>query len=167
MQHYPANDVVDAVHGTRFYYHAHGSRRCPAQEHGHFHLFVHTNNGADFMHLAALSLNARGEPIRWFTTNAWVTGEQWHQAAEVVCALENFEVHTSGRLAALARWLTAMVQLFTPQLTVLINRRDAVMQKRCVSQTLLDLCEDRQFDVVSQCSAEISKRIQQFQQRGY
>ena len=32
------------------------------------------------MHLAALSLDVNGQPVRWFTTNRWVTGEHWRPA---------------------------------------------------------------------------------------
>lgn len=167
LRHYPVNDVVDALHGTRFYYHAHRSLRRPGQEHGHFHLFVHSGESNDFVHLAGLSLNARGEPIRWFTTNCWVTGERWHDAAEVLQALHRFEVHAHGRMASLARWLTAMVRLFEPQLEVLIRRRDVIMHRKSGVQGWSALCEDRRLDVVSQCSAALPARIQQFQQRGH
>jgi hypothetical protein len=33
------------------------------------------------VHLVALSLDARGLPLRWFVTNRWVTGGQWADAA--------------------------------------------------------------------------------------
>jgi hypothetical protein len=162
LQHYPANDVVDVGHGTRFYYHAHR-----AHEHGHFHLFAEGHSPGDFMHLAGLSLNAQGQPLRWFTTNAWVTGERWHAAAQVLAAIDTFEVQTRGRLASVARWLTAMVRLFQPQLHRLVRRRDAVMQERSRAQDWQVLCEDRRLAVVTQCNARLDLRIQQFQQRGY
>ncbi len=72
MRHYPSHDVVDQAAGTRFYYHAHRSRRMPDTEHGHFHLFVYNEKQPDnYYHLAALALDARGQPLRWFTTNRW------------------------------------------------------------------------------------------------
>lgn len=164
LRHYPAQDVVDPAAGTRFYYHAHGSRRCPAQEHGHFHLFAYpggTPSGPDFMHLAGLSLDARGQPFRWFTTNRWVTGERWHPASEVLAALETFTLETRGRMAPVARWVSAMVQLFQPQLAALVRRRDAVLARRMTHQDADTAFEDRRLDVVTECHFSLSARLQQ------
>ncbi|MBB1077556.1 hypothetical protein HUU62_24435 [Rhodoferax sp. 4810] len=164
LAHYPDNDVVDHVHHTRFYYHCH---RSPRLEHGHFHIFVNDREPGSFMHLAALSLSVRGEPLRWFTTNAWVTGERLPASGNVIALLDTFQVQARGRLAPVASWLTAMVQLFKPQLAHLLLRRDALMQRWCQSRDWAAVCDDRALDVISQCSAALPRRIQQFQQRGY
>jgi hypothetical protein len=161
LAHYPRLDVVDAHHGTRFYYHAHASRRRPGNEHGHFHLFAQGSHPGDYAHLAGISLDARGQPVRLFTTNRWVTGEAWRQAADVELALARFAVHTRGRMAPVARWLTAMVRLFLPQLVQLVRRRDAVMARRSARQAWEALCEDRRLDVVTQSRISLSQRIQQ------
>jgi hypothetical protein len=167
LAHYPRNDVVDAEQATRFYYHAHGSRKCPKAEHGHFHLFKHTGQKGDFMHLAGLSLDAQGLPIRWFTTNCWVTGERWRGADEVIESLRTYEIRVQGERAPLAKWLTAMVQLFRPQLEQLLRRRDRIMARHLARGDLAMVSEDRSLDVLSQCSAALAPRIRQFQQRGY
>ena len=164
LAHYPAKDVIDPVHHTRFYYHCH---RQPRLEHGHFHIFVNDREPGSFMHLAALSLSAKGEPLRWFSTNAWVTGEHLQPADKVVALLATFQVQTHGRLAPISRWLSAMVQLFRPQLEQLLLRRDVLMQRQCQRQAWTALCEDRRIDVISQCNAALPRRIQQFQQRGF
>lgn len=163
MAHHPRRDVSDAQAGTRFYYHAH--RRDP-HEHGHFHLFAyglgepHQPGGTvHFAHLAALSLNHQGLPTRWFTTNQWVTGEHWAQADTVLDALGRFRSHTSGRLAPVARWLTAMVQLFQPALHTLVTERDAVMARHVAAMGRDAAWADRQLDVLSHTSADLSQRI--------
>jgi hypothetical protein len=166
LQHYPRSDVVDAAHGTRFYYHAHGSRHSPGNEHGHFHLFAHGGQPGDYTHLAGLSIDAQGQPVRVFTTNRWVTGETWRTATEVEQFLVRFAVQTQGRMAPVARWLTAMVHLYGPQLKQLVRRRDTVMTRRSARQGWDALCEDRQLDVVSQTRISLAKRIQQIQQLG-
>lgn len=158
LRHYPFRDVVDEVHATRFYYHAHTSHRYPADEHGHFHLFVYPGGeprGADFFHLAGLSLDARGQPLRWFTTNRWVTGERWYDANTVLGALPGFTVQARGRRAPLARWLTAMVRLFNPQLRALVQRRDQVINRRLAHQDAESLFEDRRLDVVTECAVSL------------
>lgn len=162
LRHYPMRDVVDEAHATRFYYHAHTSRRYPADEHGHFHLFVYPGGaprGADFFHLAGLSLDARGQPLRWFTTNRWVTGERWYDADTVLAALPNFAVEARGRRAPLARWLTAMVRLYTPQLRSLVHRRDEVIQRRLARQDAESLFEDRRLDVVTECAVSLPRTL--------
>jgi len=164
MRHYPARDVRDAVAGTSFYYHAHLSRRRPEQEHGHFHLFVHDRapvaaGKPAFFHLAGLSLDARGEPLRWFTTNRWVTGERWYDADTVLAALPNFTLEARGRRAPLARWLTAMVQLYTPQLRSLVQRRDEVIRRRLARQDAESLFEDRRLDVVTECAVSLPRTL--------
>ena len=167
MRHYPARDVRDAVAGTSFYYHAHLSRRRPEQEHGHFHLFVHDRapvaaGKPAFFHLAGLSLDARGEPLRWFTTNRWVTGESWRPAGEVLAALPHFQVHTRGRLAPMAEWLSGMVRLFAPQLAGLVAARDTALAAHVARRHRGDreaAFEDRTLDVVTECPAALAPRL--------
>ncbi|MCI4440123.1 hypothetical protein [Tibeticola sp.] len=164
LRHYPARDVVDPARGTRFYYHAHTSHRYPAEEHGHFHLFVYPSgqpSGPDFFHLAGLSLDARGMPLRWFTTNRWVTGERWHSADALLDALPRFAIETRGRLAPLARWLTAMVQLYAPQIRALILRRDARIARKLAQTPGEALFEDRRLDVVSECRVSLPQTLAQ------
>jgi hypothetical protein len=119
------------------------------------------------MHFAALSLSAKGEPLRWFTTNAWVTGERMQSAERVIALLDSFQIQARGRLAPVGRWLNAMVKFFRPQLEQLLRRRDVLLQRQCQRQVWAALCEDRRVDVISQCSAALPRRIEQFQQRGF
>jgi hypothetical protein len=161
LAHYPRHDVVDPQHRTRYYYHAHGSRRQPSTEHGHFHVFSHGAGAGDYVHLVGISLDAVGQPVRLFTTNRWVTGEVWRDAAEIQALLEPFHVHTQGRMAPVSRWITAMVRLYRPQIGQLLRRRDACMARRSAQGGMEALWEDRRLDVVSQCRISLVKRIQQ------
>lgn len=157
LAHHPKADVRDAAAGTQFYYHAH---RHGGGEHGHFHLFARGPEGAgDFVHLAALSLSAQGLPLQWFTTNQWVTGEHWAPATAVQARLASFRVATPGRLAPVARWLTAMVQLFQPQLHRLLQDRDQALshlQQQHPDLSPQTLRQDRRFDILSATSAELA-----------
>lgn len=121
-RHFPARDLVDRVNGTRAFFHAHRHPGDPAGEWGHFHLFVEDARG--YSHLAALALDERGLPLHWFATSAWVTGETWRAAPELEHALSCFTLAARGRFAPVARWLTAMVALFRPQLARMLARRD-------------------------------------------
>lgn len=161
LRHYPLNDVVDAEAGTRFYYHAHTSSRYPAAEHGHFHLFVHdpAADGPGFFHLAGLSLDACGQPLRFFATNRWVTGEHWSPGERVAAALPGFRLRTHGRLAPLADWLTAMVQLFADDIAALLRERDAAIAPHIHTAGLDAALEDRRLDVLSERSISAPERL--------
>lgn len=125
LAHHPRHDVVDRTSGTRFYYHAHPVAGDALQEHGHFHLFAH--EGQRFSHLAALSLDGQGRPLRWFCTNQWVTGEHWRSASQWHGLVQGFRLQTRGRLAPVARWLEAMVSLYRDDLLALLQDRDAIV----------------------------------------
>ena len=127
LEHHPRRDVVDRASGTRFFYHAHPVPGDALQEHGHFHLFHEDARG--FCHLAALSLDAQGRPLRWFCTNQWVTGERWRAANRWRAVIQSFQLQTSGRLAPVARWLSAMVALYREELMALLHERDGVMAR--------------------------------------
>lgn len=127
LAHHPKRDVVDRAGGTRFFYHAHPVADDPLQEHGHFHLFHEDARG--FSHLAALSLDGQGRPIRWFCTNQWVTGERWRPASHWRVLVQGFSLQTRGRLAPVARWLEAMVNLYRNELLGLLHERDAIVAR--------------------------------------
>ena len=131
LVHHPRRDVVDRTAGTRFFYHAHPVVGDVLQEHGHFHLFH--EDGQGFSHLAALSLDGQGRPLRWFCTNQWVTGERWRPARQWPVHVRAFSVQTKGRLAPVGRWLSAMVALYRDELLTLLQERDALVARAAQS----------------------------------
>ena len=123
--HYPREDHVDAASGARFYYHAHPAGERAEGEHGHFHLFVPTpGQPGAISHLVGISLDARGLPLRLFTTNQWVTGEAWCDAPRMQALVAGFSLRAHGPLAPVARWLTAMVRLYDAEIIQLLHERD-------------------------------------------
>lgn len=127
-EHYPKNDLIDGQSGYEFYYHSHSSNEMPDGEHGHFHLFKRVNRTpSKFHHLIAISLDHKGLPIRIFTTNQWVTGEQWISADQTLGLLKDFDMAVKGRMAPLARWVSAFTKLFYVDMQDLIIQRDGVM----------------------------------------
>ncbi|MCX7814613.1 MAG: hypothetical protein N2256_03870 [Tepidimonas ignava] len=163
LRHHPAHDAVDRVHGTRFYYHAHGADRwgpdAPA-EHGHFHLFWDGAAPGEHVHLAALALDARGQPLRWFTTNGWVTAGRWLPAARLIERLPGYRIAQRGPLAPVARWLTAMVQLFADELVTLLHARDAALARHRGRRSLRQVLDDRAIEVLSHTDASLPARLQ-------
>lgn len=129
-RHYPGGDAIDATHGTEFYYHAHSDALRAFEEHGHFHVFVRTHGGKRFHHLIGISLNFYGIPSRLFLTNRWVTGETWVDSSVIRPLLSSFACEVPGRLAPVARWLTAMVHLYMPEIEALHAQRDSWYEKQ-------------------------------------
>lgn len=180
-RHHPRADVIDRHNASQFYYHAHGSSRCPAAEHGHFHLFAR-ELGLDagpsqaagvgrrscaappdtperYVHLVALSLDARGLPLRWFVTNRWVTGGQWADAGTVIAALARFAPHARGRMAPVCEWLSAMTVLYGQAIAALLRRRDAIVARRAAHDRRESFFEDRSVDVITETRISLGHRL--------
>ncbi len=157
-QHYPAGDEVDPHSRCRYYYHSHSGRPWQRREHGHFHLFTESDTG--FHHLVALSVDAQGLPVRGFTTNRWVTGEQWVAASQLGPALAGFALRESGPRAAVNRWVNAMVGLFQPQLQAAIRARDArLMHEVAKGRDPERFLEDRRTHVLSATRISLLERL--------
>ena len=78
-------------------------------------------------HLVAISIDHRGEPVRLFTTNRWVTGETWYRADDVIRMLDQFAVVDAAPSEIANRWVSAVIQLFRPQIGELLRARDAAV----------------------------------------
>lgn len=148
-EHYPLCDVSDRETGFSYYYHSHaipGGR----QEHGHFHLFARADGcGAPALtHLIGIGMSSTGLPVRAFTTNRWVTGEQWQPAAAVIGRLGRFHVTSPARLHVVHRWLGALLTLFGPQLRELVGERDRHCDRSLAARPRL--LDDRRTYLLSQ-----------------
>ncbi len=174
--HYPKGDIVDWETHSQYYYHAHPKDKRPG-EHGHFHTFLRYKGiakGVDPMplefpqeknkdrigaHLIAISMDNKGFPIKFFTTNRWVTDETWYEAEKVIAMLDSFEIDHTHPSWATNRWLTAIVKLFRPQIEDLVFKRDKIIktwQKRYLGQ---DIFENRDIEVTSECKVSVVQQI--------
>ncbi len=182
--HYPVGDVFDTQSRCQYYYHSHPESERPGWEHGHLHLFHRPDpalpetpepllaEGLSHMpgqtrplpppkdrvaHLAALGLNAEGKPLRWFTTNAWVTGETWYASRDVSRWLAPFQVVGNRPSPEVNRWITCMVRLHVPWLIRLLQERD-----RCLGALALQplrqkpVLDDQSIEVASELPVDIS-----------
>ncbi len=108
--------------------------------------------------LVAIAIDGRGEPIRLFTTNRWVTGETWYRADDVIRMLDRFQVEGAGPSAVLNRWLGAMVRLFKPEITVLLRNRDkTVMDWRWRRRS--NVFEDPRLEITSSFEIDLDARL--------
>lgn len=153
MMHYPKGDVYDAESQSHYFYHSHREN-----EYGHFHLFLHKKQTFEdnvFVHLIAVSIDKNGLPKTLFTTNQWVTGEQWHQAEEIIPLIDEFNIGHAYPSWPANRWLSSIVQLFYPQIVTLITQRDEVLEK----YSSLDILQDRHLEVITETPISLQQQI--------
>jgi hypothetical protein len=175
LDHYPKGDVYDAEFKAQYYYHAH---RPESGEHGHFHTFLRAQamptgakpapysgkakrpTGKDALaHLVAISMNRPGFPMSLFTTNRWVTGETFYPAGDVIAMLDRFKIDHTFPCLAVNRWITAMVNLFRPQIEALITARDETLSQWAAAHPDRDVYEDRKLEITSIIDIDADQQI--------
>lgn len=176
-KHYPEGDVYDLETHSQYYYHAHPKDERPG-EHGHFHTFLRpkgmapgvkpcpipdlqppTGDNEALSHLVAISMDPVGAPVQLFTTNRWVTGETWYKAEDVGTMLARFAIGHARPSWPVNRWITAMIQLFQPQIVDLLRRRDEAVAAWAASHPDTDVYEDRHLEVTSQVAISVKDQI--------
>ncbi|SMH33170.1 DUF6969 family protein [Azospirillum agricola] len=177
-RHYPPGDVYDAEYHAQYYYHCHPEGERPTGEHGHFHTFLRphgmpsgvrpaplpdveppdSDNDA-LSHLIGIAMDVAGQPVRLFTTNRWVTGETWYKSADVVAMLDGFVVDHARPSWPANRWISALVQLFRPQIVDLLHQRDRAIARWAEDHPDSYVYEDRGLEVASQCFILVEEQI--------
>lgn len=168
-QHYRPAAALDGRPGIlHYYYHAHASPGAIPGEHGHFHLFAQLGNDAagvaQYTHLVAIGVDARGMPCRLFTTNRWVTGETWLPAGRVLTLAEQIAAAPAAANDPVARWLHAQLGVFAPQIGQLLRHRDRRMAARRRGGRRPGLLDDRRMQVISQCRVSVATQLAAFDQ---
>lgn len=157
-QHYPANDVVDEVSGYEFYYHAHSASEMPHGEHGHFHVIKRKAEG--FQHLVGIALDQKGLPVRLFTTNQWVTGEDMEEALDVIKTIKEFEITVMGRMAPISKWITALIRLFLAEVENLVIERDQKIDRLIAELgSRENVLNSRKHHVLTECNINLLSRL--------
>jgi hypothetical protein len=109
-------------------------------------------------HLVAVALDDRGEPVRLFTTNRWVTGETWYRADDVIAMLDRFTLDNAGGPAPVNTWLAALIALYRPQIALLLRERDrTVMMWR--QRRRANVFEDPRVEVTSSLDIDLDKHL--------
>lgn len=176
--HYPPGDVYDAETHAQYYYHAHPEAQRFEGEHGHFHTFLRPRGMPEgvrpapvprgdlpsdpddrLSHLIAIAMTPQGLPFRLFTVNRWVTGETWYAAEDVIAMLERFEVDHARPSWPANRWITAMMQLFRPQIIELVRARDRTVEAWRQQSKTADVFEDRDLEVTSLLEISVADQI--------
>lgn len=177
-EHYPPDDVRDPASHAQYYFHAHPPEDRDSPDYGHFHTFMRpegmpagirpatvkdfvppADENSALSHLIAISMTPAGLPERLFTTNRWVTGETWYNAADVIAMLDRFTIDIDQPSPLLNRWLTAMIVLFKPQIEKLLIDRDCVIDKWRAQHPDGDVFEDRRLDITSSLDISLYDHI--------
>jgi hypothetical protein len=109
-------------------------------------------------HLVAVAIDLRGEPIRLFTTNRWVTGETWYRADDVIHMLARFALDNAGGPTLVNAWLGAVLRLYRPQIALLLRTRDrTIMNWRRKRRT--NVFEDSRIEVTSSLDIDLDERL--------
>ncbi|MGB3501427.1 MAG: hypothetical protein WBA44_07380 [Mesorhizobium sp.] len=146
-EHYPAGDVFDAASGAQWFYHCHPAEEGEV-EHGHFHCFVRPDGtNGPIHHLIAIGVDSYGRPLRLFTVNQWVVGDDWLPADETVALLPRFDVQMPRPSYLVNRWLTAIVTAHEADIADLIRQRDARLDQWAGEG---DKRQDRALEVTSE-----------------
>ena len=165
-QQYQGTDgaPVDSTSGElHYFYHAHAMRGAAEAEHGHFHLFAQL--GADvggtprYTHLLAIGVDARGLPLRLFTTNRWVTDETWTSANRVIALTAKISAAGVPDDSCVQHWLRLQLGVFAPQIAELLRHRDRRMGLRLQRGGRPGLFEDRRIHVISQCQVSVEHQL--------
>jgi hypothetical protein len=178
FDHYPKGDVYDSETHSQFYYHSHRKG-----EHGHFHTFLREKgmpkgcrpvkqSEANFMkerddklsHIIAISMNRAGFPIALFTTNRWITADNWYKANDVIKMLGLFEMDLASPSWPVNIWLTAMLRLFQPQIMDLVRERDATVGDWQKTHPENDAFEDRGCGITSARKISVAAQIKRVNQ---
>ena len=127
QQKYPQPPLDFQQGPWRAFYHCHAVPDSDLQEHGHFHIFTRYHD--EWVHVVALSMDADGQPQAWVTVNRWVTDGPWLSATQLKEHLASARYPQQG-LSLLESWLLAMLQVFTVEVSDLLETRDQVLQSR-------------------------------------
>ncbi|MBL4908325.1 MAG: hypothetical protein JKX94_12795 [Sneathiella sp.] len=180
MDHYPPGDIFDPESHSQYYYHSHRGG-----EHGHFHTFIRSDgmletikpikdqSHQDFMderdddltHLIGISMDAKGFPLKLFTTNRWVTAENWYTAEDVISLIDQFEIDLVPPSWPVNVWMTGFIQLFKPVIKTLILERDETIAAWAEKYPERDVFEDRELEITSAATLDVEAYLQNIQAR--
>jgi len=157
-EHYPREALAFGDGRWRAYYHSHPEGLPAPAEHGHFHLFVEApatvERDRPWAHVAALSIDPWGQPVRWFTVNAWVTDDAWAPVGPLLAALDALQPEAEG--ATLASWLAGMLHLYRPELASLLAGRATRLGGEGAAAARLD---DRTLYLLDEIPIDLQSRL--------
>ncbi len=127
---YPEPGINWIGGGLGYFYHSHGGRSARSAEHGHFHLFARqrdrggSSGDPSYAHLVGIEVDARGAPLRVFTTNLWVTAGHWRSAGFIGGELRRFASIATRPQSGPERWIGMLLKLFPAEVRDVLRQRE-------------------------------------------
>ncbi|SIR32101.1 MULTISPECIES: DUF6969 family protein [Acidiphilium] len=154
FEHHPPGDVHDPVSGAQYYFHAHAPDTARAvsptwAEIGHIHTFIRPagrGEGAPIHHLIAIALDRCGRPTALFTTNRWVTDDDFIPAPQAIGYARAYQVSDGGPVS---QCINALFALFAADIADLLTARDAAIAAWQRNNPGVDAFEDRDLEITS------------------
>lgn len=163
--HFPEGDVIDTKHQSQYYYHIHSPHK-----HGHFHLFYRPSENikpiqkgtakTNFAHLIGLSVDENGQPIGLFTTNQWVTNENWYRIDQLEEMLDNFEIDHAYPSFATNQWIRAVIKLFRPQIVDSLYARQKLLDHKQSENPMQNILKQRSIEITSKRPISVETQIE-------
>lgn len=176
-RHFPEDDVFDSSTGAQYFLHRHPAGNAPASVHVHF--FQRWSpaelnlSGTEKIstHLAALELNAQGEPHAWFAVNQWVVGDYWQPADDTVRLFKDWNIakpeegRGNGIHEIIHRWLSAYLLLnLSSTIYPLLSERDEVLDKLVDLYPATNVLEDRAHEILGYRRIDFSAQMHEWKQ---
>ncbi len=171
-RHFPDDDVFDPATGAQYFLHRHAAGTRPVSLHLHFFRRwappeLSLPDGETIStHLAALELDARGEPCAWFAVNQWVVGDYWRPADDTLALFSDWRVDQAedGRGNEIPvifhQWLASYLQLcLLPEIDPLLRQRDAVLDGLVDSQPGTNVLEAREHEVLAYRAIDFRRQM--------
>lgn len=152
---YPQPALTFGDDRWRVYYHSHSPADSDAAEHGHFHLF--TRHGQSWAHLAALSMDREGQPLRWFMTNRWVTGSDWGERGVLLASVDVLVAEDEPDV--LRGWLASLLKLYRDELGDLLEVRDARVAERLRGRNKDEVLDDRSLYELANRPVDVAAKL--------
>lgn len=160
LEHHPPGDVFDSMTGAQYYFHAHAPEEhrqggADWAEIGHIHTFVRPegrHDRAPIHHLIAIALDRFGRPTNLFTTNRWVTGDDFIPASQAVQFARDYRLTDQ---APPSRCVSALFTLFAGDIASLLIERDAAIAAWQRAHPAGEALEDRGLEITSSRTIDI------------
>ncbi|CAG4907468.1 unnamed protein product, partial [Acidocella sp. C78] len=161
FEHYPPDDVRDPVTGAQYYFHAHRGRI----ESGHIHCFLRRKSKAGMTHVLAIGLDDHGRPCRMFTTNLWVTNDDYVKAERLITQLHRMAWRDAPGDAGINKALGALFRLYRPQIAALLRRRDRRLARHAARIAPLDPKTDERLEILSSMRIDLPATLARLRDR--
>lgn len=171
-RHFPDDDVFDPLTGAQYFLHRHAAGTRPVSLHLHFFRRwappeLSLPDGETIStHLAALELDARGEPGAWFAVNQWVVGDYWRPADDTLELFSDWRVvqpeqgRGDGLPMVCHQWLASYLQLsLSPVIDALLRERDAVLDRLVDAQPGINVLEAREHEVLAVRAIDFRRQV--------